>query len=313
MTHAARESAVTASIVEVSPRDGLQNEATLLPAADKVALVNRAVAAGTRRIEVTSFVNPRKVPQMADAEEVMAALPRRDGVSYIGLALNARGFERALKAGVTEVNYVLVATDAFSLRNSGAPTFETLPGWAEVAREAKAAGVPCSVTVGASFGCPLEGEVPVARLLDVVRRAAEHGPDEIALADTIGVAAPTDVTERFLAVAGAVPGVPLRAHFHNTRNTGLANAYAAIQAGVRTLDASIGGIGGCPFAPAATGNIPTEDLVYMLHRMGVATGLDLAALIEAASFLEDRLGRRNPGMLGRAGIFPRPQEVAAAE
>ncbi|MFV3126843.1 hydroxymethylglutaryl-CoA lyase [Niveispirillum sp. KHB5.9] len=291
-------------IVEVSPRDGLQNEAVQVSTADKVELINRAIAAGARRIEVTSFVNPKRVPQMADAEAVLAALPKDNGVSYIGLALNGRGFDRALAAGASEVNYVLVASDTFSQRNSGAPTLETLAGWAEVAAAARAAKVATSITIGASFGCPFEGEVPVVRVVEIARRAAEHGTDEIALADTIGVASPTDVVERFNAVAAALPGIRLRAHFHNTRNTGIANAYAAVTAGVTVLDSSLGGIGGCPFAPAATGNIPTEDLVYMLDRMKIETGIDLPAAIGAAKWLEGVIGRPNPAMLGRAGIFP---------
>lgn len=304
----AMETAV--EIVEVSPRDGLQNERTPVSTADKLELIRRAVAAGVRRLEATSFVNPKRVPQMADAEAVMEGVPRVAGVRYIGLVLNERGFARAAAAGCDEVNYVLVASDTFSERNNGAPTLETLRGWAEVAAIARREGIACGVTIGASFGCPFEGEVPVERVVEVARRAAEHGPVEIALADTIGVAAPTDVIERFAAVAAACPGVRLRAHFHNTRNTGLANAYAAVQAGVRVLDSSIGGVGGCPFAPAATGNIPTEDLAYMLRRMGVATGLDLASLIETASWLEGKLGRQAPAMLGRAGLFP--EGVAAA-
>ncbi|OYQ31659.1 hydroxymethylglutaryl-CoA lyase [Niveispirillum lacus] len=297
-------------IVEVSPRDGLQNEATPVSTEQKVELINRAIAAGAKRIEVTSFVNPKRVPQMADAEAVLAALPRDNGVSYIGLAMNGRGFDRALAAGVTEVNYVLVASDTFSQRNNGAPTMETLTGWAEVAAAARAAKIPTSVTIGASFGCPFEGEVAVARVVEVAKRAADHGVDEIALADTIGVASPADVVERFQAVAEALPGIRLRAHFHNTRNTGIANAYAATTVGVAVLDSSLGGIGGCPFAPAATGNIPTEDLVYMLNRMKIASGIDLAAAIEAARWLEGIIGRRNPAMLGRAGMFPAPAQAA---
>lgn len=296
-------------IVEVSPRDGLQNEATPVSTDQKVELINRAIAAGAKRIEVTSFVNPKRVPQMADAEAVLAALPRGNGVSYIGLAMNGRGFDRALAAGVTEVNYVLVASDTFSQRNNGAPTMATLTGWAEVAEAARAAKIPTSITIGASFGCPFEGEVPVERVVEVAKRAADHGVDEIALADTIGVASPADVVERFSAVADALPGIRLRAHFHNTRNTGIANAYAAVMAGVGVLDSSLGGIGGCPFAPAATGNIPTEDLVYMLNRMKISTGIDLAAAIAAASWLEGIIGRRNPAMLGRAGIFPPPAKT----
>ncbi|MQP66523.1 hydroxymethylglutaryl-CoA lyase [Niveispirillum sp. SYP-B3756] len=297
-------------IVEVSPRDGLQNEAVLVSTEAKVELVNRAIAAGLRRIEVTSFVNPKRVPQMADAEVVLSALPKDKGVSYIGLALNGRGFDRALAAGASEVNYVLVASDTFSNRNNGAPTLDTLTGWAEVAAAARAAKIPTSITIGAAFGCPFEGEVPVERVVEIAKRAAEHGTDEIALADTIGVGSPADVVERFTAVAKALPGMRLRAHFHNTRNTGIANAYAAITAGVTVLDSSLGGVGGCPFAPAATGNIPTEDLIYMLNRMKVETGVDLATAIEGAKWLEGVLGRQNPAMLGRAGIFPPVPKVA---
>jgi hydroxymethylglutaryl-CoA lyase len=205
---------------------------------------------------------------------------------------------------------VLVASDTFSIRNNGAPTLDTLTGWAEVAAAARAAKIPTSITIGAAFGCPFEGEVPVERVVEIAKRAAEHGTEEIALADTIGVGSPADVVERFTAVAKALPGMRLRAHFHNTRNTGIANAYAAITAGVTVLDSSLGGIGGCPFAPAATGNIPTEDLVYMLNRMKVETGIDLATAIEGAKWLEGVLGRQNPAMLGRAGIFPPVQKAA---
>jgi hydroxymethylglutaryl-CoA lyase len=296
--------AAAIEIVEVSPRDGLQNEAMPVSSANKVALVEWAIAAGARRIEVTSFVNPKRVPQMADAEAVLAALPRDNGVSYIGLALNRRGFERAAAAGVHEVNYVLVASESFSRRNSGAPILETLRGWEEVAAAAQSAKIPASITIGAAFGCPFEGEVPVSRVVEIAQRAAEHGVLEIALADTIGVASPTDVIERFEAVRAALPQIRLRAHFHNTRNTGIANAYAAIGVGVTVLDASLGGIGGCPFAPSATGNIPTEDLLYMLDRMKISTGFDLPKAIEAARWLEGVIGRPNPALLGRAGLFP---------
>jgi len=292
-------------IVEVSPRDGLQSDALTLPTDAKLGLIERLIAAGARRIEATSFVNPKRVPQMADADELMARLPRPAGVSYSGLVLNRRGLDRALAAGVDEVNFVVVATDTFNRRNQGAETAETLAVWAEVASAVRNAGRKVSAVIGAAFGCPFEGEVPVARLVELAKRIAEAAPDEISLADTIGVAAPSDVTGRFRAVAAAAPGVKLRGHFHNTRNTGLANAYAALQAGVSALDASLGGIGGCPFAPAATGNIPTEDLCYMLSRMSVSTGFDLKRLIEAARWLETELGRPMPAMLGKAGLFPR--------
>ncbi len=291
-------------IVEVSPRDGLQNEHTLLSTADKVGLIDRAVAAGLRRIEVASFVSPSRVPQMADAEAVLSALAGRPGLRRIGLVLNRRGLDRALRAGVDEVNVVIVASETFSRRNQGVGIEGALENWAGIAAAAQAAQIPASAVVAAAFGCPFEGEVPPARVAELVARIAEHAPAEIALADTIGVASPADVTERFSAAASAAPRIALRAHFHNTRNTGLANAYAAAQCGVRRLDASIGGIGGCPFAPSATGNIPTEDLCYMLRRMGEVPHVDLQKLIETAAWLQDRLGHAVPAMLGRAGLFP---------
>ncbi len=251
-------------IVEVGPRDGLQSEPGVLPTAAKVAFIERAIAAGVRRVEVTSFVNPKRVPQMADAEAVLAALPRHEGVHYIGLVLNRKGFERAAAAGCNEIGMAVVASDTFNQRNQGVTSNESIAAWVDIARAAKAAGIRPQVTVSAAFGCPFEGEVPVSRVVEIAQRVAEAEPFEIALADTIGVGVPSQVIELVGRVREAVPGVALRCHFHNTRNTGMANAFAAVQAGVRTLDASLGGIGGCPFAPAATGNIPTEDLVYML-------------------------------------------------
>jgi hydroxymethylglutaryl-CoA lyase len=291
-------------IVEVSPRDGLQNERTILSTGDKIALVERALAAGLRRMEVASFVNPARVPQMADAEAVLEGLRGLPGLRRIGLVLNRRGLDRALRAGVDEVNFVVVASETFSQRNQGASVAQTIATWEEVAVITKAEQVGLSATIGTAFGCPFEGEVPAPHVAGLVARVAAHAPDEIALADTVGVGAPSDVTERFAAAAAAAPGIRLRAHFHNTRNTGYANAYAAIQAGVRVLDASIGGIGGCPFAPAATGNIATEDLLYMLARMGVAPDINLTGLIDTACWLEGKLGHPYPAMLGRAGLFP---------
>ena len=291
-------------LIEVSPRDGLQNEPEILSTEDKVALINRAVAAGARRIEATSFVNPRRVPQMADAEAVMAALPRPAGVSYIGLVLNRRGFDRALAARCDEVNYAVVATDTFSKRNQGATTEEGMALHDEICAAARAAKVPYTVTIAAAFGCPFEGEVPESRVIEIVRRLAVGKPDEIALADTIGVGVPSQLTRLITAARAAASGIPLRVHFHNTRNTGIANVYAAVESGVTAIDASIGGIGGCPFAPAATGNVASEDVIYMLERMGVRTGVSLPALIETAKWLEVRLGRAVPAMLGRAGVFP---------
>ncbi len=292
------------AIVEVGPRDGLQNEAAAVPTPVKLEFIRRAVEAGIRRIEVASFVNPRRVPQMADAEAIFTALPRRDDVSYVGLVLNRAGFERAAAAGCREIGMVVFTTDEFNRRNQGVTSAESLRTWLEIAAAAHDAGIRAQVTVSAACGCPFEGEVPVQRVVDIARAAAEARPFEIAIADTIGVGVPGQVTDIFGRVAEAVPGIALRGHFHNTRNTGLANAYAAVMAGARVLDASLGGLGGCPFAPAATGNIPTEDLAYMLGRMGVATGIDLARAIETARWIEPHVGHAVPGLLSKAGEFP---------
>lgn len=295
----------TVEILEVSPRDGLQNESVILSTEDKVELVERAVRAGARRVEVTSFVNPSRVPQMADADEVMAALPRREGVSYAGLVMNRRGLDRALAAQVDEIDVVVVATDTFCGRNQGMTAAQACATAAVLVREARSAGVFTTVTVGAAFGCPFEGEVSTGRLREVLTRVVDAGPDELALADTIGVAVPSDIPARLI-LAREVAGshMRLRLHLHDTRHTGVANAVAAVQAGVTTLDASIGGAGGCPFVPNATGNVATEDLVYLFDRMGVASGLDLAAITATAAWLEERLGKPLPGALLRAGNFP---------
>ncbi|MFO1508645.1 MAG: hydroxymethylglutaryl-CoA lyase [Steroidobacteraceae bacterium] len=300
-------------IVEVGPRDGLQSEPGVMPTAAKIEFIERLIAAGLRRLEVASFVNPKRVPQMADAEQVLAGLAKRPDVHYVGLVLNRKGFDRALAAGCTEVGMAVVASDTFNRRNQGVSTDESIAAWLDIAKAAHSAGIRAQVTVSAAFGCPFEGEMPVARVVEVARRCAEAGPFEIALADTIGVGVPAQVTELVSAVRAVIPGATrLRAHFHNTRNTGLANAWAAVQAGVTTLDASAGGIGGCPFAPAATGNIPTEDLVYMLRRSGIETGIDLDALIATGKWLQETLGRPVPGMLVKAGNFPRPQALQVA-
>ena len=294
-------------IVEVGPRDGLQSEPGVFPTAAKVEFIRRALAAGLRRIEVASFVNPKKVPQMADAEAVLQALGAPpSGVHFIGLVLNHKGFERAVAAGCNEIGMAVVASDTFNRRNQGVSTDESIAAWLGIARAAEQAGVRAQVTVSAAFGCPFEGEIAVARVVEVARRVAEARPFEIALADTIGVGVPTQVTEIVSRVREAVPGIPLRCHFHNTRNTGYANAFAALHAGVRTLDASLGGIGGCPFAPAATGNIATEDLLYQLHRAGYQTDVSLDAAIATSKWLQEQLGRSVPGMLVKAGGFPGP-------
>jgi hydroxymethylglutaryl-CoA lyase len=295
-------------IVEVGPRDGLQSESQVLPTATKVEFISRLVDAGLRRIEVASFVNPKRVPQMADAEAVLAALaPRATQAQFIGLVLNRKGFERALAARCGEIGMVVAASESFSQRNQGSNIDEAVEAWLDIAQAAHAAGIRAQITISTAFGCPFEGEVPVDRVVRLAERVAAGRPDEIAVADTIGVAVPTQVSAVVAALRLALPGVKLRAHFHNTRNTGLANAYAAVESGVAVLDASCGGIGGCPFAPAATGNIPTEDLIYMLHRMGVATGVHLPALIDTSRWLQQALDHAVPGMLVKAGLFPRNQ------
>jgi len=294
-------------LVEVAARDGLQNDPAELTTAAKVELVARVVAAGARRVEVSSFVSPRAVPKMADAEAVVAGVAGLGlaGVSLVGLVVNERGVTRAGAAGVDEVNAVVVTTDTFNRANQGVPTAETLARLPDLVGAAHAAGMRASVTVAAAFGCPFEGEVPVGRLVEVVAAVVDAGPDEVALADTIGVAVPADVAERFPAVREVTGTVTaLRAHFHDTRNTGIANALAAVGAGVSALDASLGGLGGCPFAPAATGNVATEDLVYALNRSGIAHGLDLDGLIAASRWMAGTLGHPLPAALPRAGGFP---------
>jgi hydroxymethylglutaryl-CoA lyase len=294
----------TIEIIDVGPRDGLQNEPVALDAETRLAFIAKLVDAGIRRMEAVSFVNPKRVPQMADAEAVMAGLPKGDGVTYIGLVLNRRGLDRALDAGCAEVNYALVASDTFSQKNQGTTIEQAVDVYEDIRAAASAAGVRCSLTISTAFGCPFQGEVPAERVIGLVERCA--GPDtfEIALADTIGCAVPSQVADLFGAVQEKAPGARLRAHFHNTRNTGLANCYAAVEAGVGAIDASAGGIGGCPFAPRATGNVPSEDLVYMLERMGIETGIDLEKLIAAGEWIGEKLGHAVPAMIGKAGVFP---------
>ena len=307
--------AAAVEVVEVGPRDGLQNEAAVLPTEVKVEFVRRALAAGVRRIEVASFVHPRLVPQMADAEAVMAGvladdfLPEgvdRDDVTFIGLVLNGRGLDRALAAGVDEVNVVVAASETFSRRNQNTGVAEMLDVADDIAARAAAAGVRRSAVVSTAFGCPFEGEVAPEAVLAVVQRCLAAGYTEVAVADTIGVGVPAQV-RALTAGVRALPGgdaVSLRAHFHNTRNTGYANALAAVESGVQVLDASLGGIGGCPFAPNATGNIATEDLQYLLERSGYRTGLHLPGLADTGTWVSSQLGKEAPSLLGRAGGFP---------
>ncbi len=293
------------TIVEVSPRDGLQNEGTILSTDAKLDLITRLVDAGARRIEAVSFAHPRLVPTMADAEAVMERVPRRDGVSYAGLILNRKGLDRAVGAGVDEVNVVVCVSDTFSTRNQNQTADEAMRMADEVVSAARGRGLFTTITLATAFGCPFEGEVDPARVAEFARRAADAGVQELCLADTVGVGAPSqvhDLTARFRDTAPDGPA--LRFHFHNTRNTGFANAYAAVIEGVDVLDASAGGIGGCPFAPKATGNIATDDLVYMLDRMGRPSGIDLEALLPTAGFLSEQLGHEVPALVPRAGMFP---------
>ena len=298
-------------IVEVGPRDGLQNEAVTLDVDRKLEFIRRLEAAGVTRLEAVSFVNPRRVPQMAGAEEVMAALPKTPGRSRIGLVLNQRGWDRAVASGCDEANIVVCASDTFGIRNQGANVAEQVAAMAAIAEQRKATGGPVlSLTISVAFGDPFDGEVAESQVAAIARDAASVGIGEIAIADTIGVADPWTVRSRIEAVRKAAPNARLRLHFHNTRNTGLANAYAGVEAGVDVLDASCGGIGGCPFAPAATGNIATEDLVYMLNRAGFETGLDLDQLIATGVWIGEQLGKAAPSALTRAGGFP-PVKVDA--
>ncbi|MHC1562248.1 hydroxymethylglutaryl-CoA lyase [Actinomycetospora sp. C-140] len=291
-------------IVEVSPRDGLQNERALLETGAKIELIERATAAGARRIEAVSFVHPKLVPAMADAEAVMEGLHRAKGVSYIGLVLNRRGYDRAVQVGVDEINVVVPASDGFAKANQNSTTEALTAVAEEVLAEAAGRDLFASLTIATSFGCPFDGEVDPDRVVEVARRGAAAGAKEIAIADTIGVGVPTQVRTLLDGVRAVAPDALMRAHFHNTRNTGFANAVTALEWGVDWLDSSNGGIGGCPFAPAATGNIATEDLVYLLDRMGHPTGLDLDALLPIAGFLSDQLGYTVPALLPRAGTFP---------
>jgi isopropylmalate/homocitrate/citramalate synthase len=293
--------AVRIEICDVGPRDGLQNEGTTLPPAVRAELCDRLAGAGVPRVEAVSFVHPKLVPQMAGAEEVMAAIGRRPGTVYAGLVLNDRGYERAIAAGVDEVHYAFPVTDEFARRNQNTTVADAIETSAGIVARAKDDGVRVTVTLSVAFGCPFEGAVDPAHVLDVAQRVAATTPDEIVLADTIGVGVPSRV--HTLVTGTAAFGVPVGCHFHNTRNTGFANAVAAIEAGCALLDASIGGTGGCPFAPRATGNIATEDLVYLLHGMGHETGIDLEALIEHAAWLGEQLGKELPGQLHKAGTF----------
>ena len=292
-------------LVEVGPRDGLQNEAAIIATADKLALIRRAIDYGARRIEVTSFVNPKKVPQLADAEDLVAMLPEREDVTYIGLVLNRRGAERALATGrIDELGAVCVTSDSFGIRNQGQSSDESLAAAIEIVALAREAGRSGQITIATAFGCPFEGRVAIDRVVEMAKRAADARPREIALADTIGVGVPTGVSEMIGRVREAVGGLPVRVHFHNTRGTGIANVWAAVKEGAATVDASLGGLGGCPFAPGAAGNVATEDVIYMLEQSGVRTGVTLPQVVDAAGWLAGVMGRPLPAMVSKAPAFP---------
>ncbi|MGV2495903.1 hydroxymethylglutaryl-CoA lyase [Pelagerythrobacter aerophilus] len=298
-------------IVEVGPRDGLQNEETNIETDGKVSLIERAIVAGVRRIEVTSFVNPRTVPQMADAEAVCEALPNRDDVIYIGLVLNQRGALRALATErIDQLGAVAVASDSFAMANQGQTSEGSVDVAGQIIEMARAAGKSGQVTIAAAFGCPFEGEVAEGKVVAMATALAKAQPSEICLADTIGAGNPAQVASLIGRLRTALPQIPLRAHFHNTRGTGLANAWVAVQSGVSTIDAALGGLGGCPFAPGAAGNISTEDLVYMFERAGIATGIDLSSLVESNHWLGDVMQRQLPGMVARAPFFPASRSQA---
>ena len=298
-------------IVEVGPRDGLQNEKVVISTEDKVEFIGRLEAAGARRLETVSFVHPGRVPQMADAEAVMAALPPAPDVTRIGLVLNQRGWDRSVATGVVQANVSIAASDGFALKNSGLNVAQQVEMLAEiVGRSHNMAGAPGagpSVTaiISTVWGCPFDGEVSDDQVEALVRDVAALGVREIGLADTIGVGDPWAVRRKVEIARKAAPDATLRLHFHDTRNTALANVFAGVEAGIDVIDASVGGIGGCPFAPGATGNVATEDVVYMLHRAGLETGYDLDALIETARWIGGKLGRPAPSALSRAGGWPK--------
>ncbi len=291
------------TLCDVGPRDGLQNDPVQLEPSQRAELVDRLSATGLPRIEATSFVNPKAVPRMAGAAEVMASIERRPGVIYAALVLNGRGLDDAISADADEIHVAYPLTTTFCRKNQNVTLEEATQIAGDLVRGAKAAGRRVTMTLGVSFGCPFEGPVDPGLVVEHARLAADAGADEVILADTIGVAVPTQVMDLVPRTLAAIGSVPVGLHLHNTRNTGYANAAVGVEAGATILDASIGGLGGCPFAPRATGNIATEDLVYMLDGMGVETGVDLDALIRVSEWLAGVMGRELPGLVHRAGPF----------
>ena len=292
--------------VEVGPRDGLQNETGMVATADKLLLIEKAIEAGVRRLEVASFANPKRVPQMADAEEVCAGLPLRDDVTYIGLVMNGRGAERAIATQrIDQLGLVVVSTDEFAMANQGQTSDGSVQMAQDIIKKARAVDLTAQATIAASFGCPFEGEVAEARVIEIAKRLSDAWPVEVSLADTIGVANPAHVARLVTGVREAIAPIPVRVHFHNTRGTGLANVWAAVEAGASVVDASIGGLGGCPFAPGAAGNVASEDVVYMLERAGISTGMDLEKLIATSGWLSGVMNKKLPGLVSRAPAFPK--------
>ena len=292
--------------VEVGPRDGLQNETGMVATADKLLLIEKAIEAGARRLEVASFANPQRVPQMADAKEVCAGLPHRDDVTYIGLVMNGRGAERAIATQrIDQLGLVVVSTDEFAMANQGQTSDGSVQMAQDIIKKARAVDLTAQATIAASFGCPFEGEVAEARVIEIAKRLSDAWPVEVSLADTIGVANPAHVARLVTGVREAIAPIPVRVHFHNTRGTGLANVWAAVEAGASVVDASIGGLGGCPFAPGAAGNVASEDVVYMLERAGISTGMDLEKLIATSGWLSGVMNKKLPGLVSRAPAFPK--------
>lgn len=299
-------SSVSIEFVEVGPRDGLQNEPGMVATADKLFLIQKAIEAGVRRLEVASFANPKRVPQMADAEGVCAGLPQRDDVTYIGLVMNGRGAERAIATQrINQLGLVVVSTDQFAMANQGQTSDGSVQMAQDIFKKARAVDLTAQATIAASFGCPFEGEVAEARVIEIAKRLSDAWPVEVSLADTIGVANPAHVARLVTGVCEAIAPIPVRVHFHNTRGTGLANVWAAVEAGASVVDASIGGLGGCPFAPGAAGNVASEDVVYMLERAGISTGMDLEKLIATSGWLSGVMNKKLPGLVSMAPAFPK--------
>ncbi|MCA2977348.1 MAG: hydroxymethylglutaryl-CoA lyase [Myxococcaceae bacterium] len=299
-------------VYEVGPRDGLQNELRTLPTVDKARLIEALLAAGERRIEVSSFVSPRWIPQLADAEKLLALLPRREGVTFTALVPNVRGLERAVAAGLGEAAVFLSVTEAHSKKNINKSVAEAVQAAKETASGARAAGMRVRCYLSTVWGCPYEGRVPVARVVEVVKRIADLGLYQLSLGDTIGIGTPNQTADIVGEVSKVIPLEQLALHLHDTRGTALANALVGLQLGVTTFDSSIGGLGGCPYAPGAAGNLATEDLVFMLHGMGVETGIDLQKLVEAGELAQELIGRKLSGKYLQAALGEREKQAARA-